>query len=232
MKNYYEILDLPVSATLDQIKKRYRVLAKQYHPDISNNPDDRQKFFSYTTAYKVLSDEKKRLEYNKKLIRVSFHAEPVVQKKKEIKVIYSRSLGLLAKRGFFLSSIPKRYRQKNDIKYDIEILIDYCEAQKGGFVEIDVPIKLPCPECASRDHYCHICDGKGYIVRATKIKVVIPHGPKSGEIFEVNLSKIKKGNLAVIRAQKLRFKIVLSDKKTSCKQIAGRGAMPEDIPIS
>ena len=41
------------------------------------------------------------------------------------------------------------------------------------------------------DHYCHICDGKGYIVRASKIKIVIPNAPKSGEIFEVDLSQIK-----------------------------------------
>ncbi len=221
MQNYYEILNIAINATADQIKKRYRVLAKKYHPDINKETDASGMFNLVTTAYKALSNEKSRIKYNDKFLKVKFNPEPVKIMKKEIKVIYSRSLGVLAKRGFFLSNIPKKYRKKRDLKYDIEVVVDYFEAQKGGIVEIAVPVKLPCWECGSQDHYCHICQGKGYIVRASKIKVIIPSAPRSGEIFEVDLQKIKQRNLRVMRARKLRMKIVLTHEKTSFKQLQG-----------
>ena len=221
MQNYYEILTIPINATTDQIKKRYRVLAKKYHPDINKDTDASRIFNLVTTAYKVLSNEKSRIKYNDKFLKVRFRPEPVKIMKKEIKVIYSRSLGVLAKRGFFLSNLPKKYRKKRDLKYDIEVIVDYFEAQKGGIVEIAVPVKLPCWECGSQDHYCHICQGKGYIVRANKIKIIIPSAPRSGEIFEVDLQKIKQRNLRVMRARKLRMKIVLTHEETSFKQLQG-----------
>jgi len=220
MQNYYEILEVPLHATTEQVKKQYRVLAKRYHPDVNKNKDAGEMFSLITKAYKVLSNKKTRIKYNEKFLKVRFTPQSVKPvKQKQIKVVYSRSLGALAKRGFFLSSIPKRYRKKMDLKYDIEVFVDYFEAQKGGIVEIAVPVKLPCWECNSQDHYCHICQGKGYIVRANNIKVIIPSAPRSGEIFEVDLKQVKKQNLRVIRAQKLRMKIVLTHEKTSFKQL-------------
>ncbi len=226
MKNYYEIFNIPVTASVDQIKKRYRELAKEYHPDVNKNADTMHVFDLVTRAYKILSDRKLRIEYNRKLFKVEFSSTPVAmfpvkKEDKDIKIIYSRSLGALAKRGFFLSHIPKKHRKKNDIKYDIEAIVDYYDAQKGLWVKIAVPVKIPCWECGGQDHYCHICDGKGYMVRAKKIKVVIPVAPRSGEIFEVDLRNVRQDDLGVMRARKLRLKIILTHKKTSHKQLQG-----------
>ncbi len=68
MKNYYKILCVGQTATDDEIKRSYRVLAKKYHPDI--HPDDKtaaDKFADVSEAYDTLSDPKKRAEYDKKL---------------------------------------------------------------------------------------------------------------------------------------------------------------------
>ncbi|MEQ9406440.1 MAG: J domain-containing protein [Fuerstiella sp.] len=65
-QDYYEILGLSRSASADEIKKAYRKLAKQHHPDA--NPDDpsaQKKFSDITEAYDVLSDEEKRSKYDK-----------------------------------------------------------------------------------------------------------------------------------------------------------------------
>ncbi|WP_417914312.1 DnaJ C-terminal domain-containing protein [Candidatus Electronema sp. JM] len=62
---YYKILGVEKSATADEIKKAYRKLALQYHPD--KNPGNKQaeaKFKEINEAYAVLSDEKKRKEYD------------------------------------------------------------------------------------------------------------------------------------------------------------------------
>ncbi len=64
-KDYYEILGINEHASADEIKKTYRVLAKKYHPDTNpNNKAAEEKFKEISEAYYVLSDPKKRGEYD------------------------------------------------------------------------------------------------------------------------------------------------------------------------
>ncbi len=64
-KDYYKILGVSKNAEKDEIKKAYRKLARQYHPDV--NPDNKaaeEKFKELNEAYEVLSDPEKRQKYN------------------------------------------------------------------------------------------------------------------------------------------------------------------------
>ncbi len=64
-RDYYEVMGVPRNATEDEIKKAYRKLAKQYHPDL--NPGDKEaeaKFKEVNEAYEVLSDKDKRARYD------------------------------------------------------------------------------------------------------------------------------------------------------------------------
>mgnify|MGYP003652556866 CR=1 FL=1 len=60
--NYYQILGLKENCTIKDIKKAFRTLSKEYHPDI--NKDGESKFKDIKKAYDVLIDEDKRNEYN------------------------------------------------------------------------------------------------------------------------------------------------------------------------
>lgn len=61
-KDYYNILGVSKSATADEIKRAYRKLAHLHHPDKNNGKDD--KFKELNEAYQVLSDSKKRANYD------------------------------------------------------------------------------------------------------------------------------------------------------------------------
>jgi molecular chaperone DnaJ len=66
MRDYYDVLGVPRTATADDVKKAYRRLAMQYHPD--RNPGDREaedRFKEAAEAYEVLSDPEKRARYDR-----------------------------------------------------------------------------------------------------------------------------------------------------------------------
>jgi len=64
-KDYYEVLGVPKAATLEEIKKAYRMLALKYHPDKNpNNPDAEAHFKEIAEAYSVIGDEEKRKKYD------------------------------------------------------------------------------------------------------------------------------------------------------------------------
>ncbi|MHC5249699.1 molecular chaperone DnaJ [Enterococcus sp. LJL90] len=63
-RDYYEVLGLTKGATDDEIKKAYRKLSKQYHPDINKEADAEDKFKEISEAYEILSDPQKKAAYD------------------------------------------------------------------------------------------------------------------------------------------------------------------------
>ncbi len=64
-RDLYEILGVPRTASADEVKKAYRKLAKQYHPDVNpGNKQAEERFKEVTAAFEVLSDQKRRKLYD------------------------------------------------------------------------------------------------------------------------------------------------------------------------
>lgn len=119
---HYTNLGLKADATLKDIKSAYYYLAKMYHPDAKSSKDSvaRQKFLQISEAYEVLSDDKRRLEYDKKqadLIRLgvrgvsaeredTFNKKPVVTQNANAREYRHLANNVRSSRVVFLSSLP------------------------------------------------------------------------------------------------------------------------------
>jgi tetratricopeptide (TPR) repeat protein len=97
--NFYQILDVPTSASQAEIKKAYFGLARKYHPDLFDRDIALQQkemidevFDQITKAYHTLSDEDKREEYDKELAEESVGDKRGVAKRAEIKFRQAKTL--------------------------------------------------------------------------------------------------------------------------------------------
>jgi curved DNA-binding protein len=64
-RDHYRVLGVPRDASMREIRRAYRRLARQHHPDISPHPGDSAYFTELTTAYEVLHDPAKRTRYDR-----------------------------------------------------------------------------------------------------------------------------------------------------------------------
>ena len=64
-RDYYQVLGVDRGATDEQIKKAFRRLARQYHPDVNKSADAETQFKEINEAYEVLSDQEKRSVYDR-----------------------------------------------------------------------------------------------------------------------------------------------------------------------
>lgn len=170
-RDYYDVLGVSKTATLDEIKKSYRSLAKKYHPDVSKEKDAEAKFKEVQEAYDVLGDQTKRSQYDR-FGHAGANGNPF-----EgfggfegfsggfggFEDIFSNLFGGGASR-----TRPQSEREGEDI--NMRMTIDFMEAVKGIKKKIEVDITEDCPHChgtgaeSSKDiETCPRCHGSGYV---------------------------------------------------------------------
>jgi molecular chaperone DnaJ len=160
-RDYYEVLGVGKNASEDDIKKAYRKLARQYHPDINkDNPDAEGKFKEATEAYEVLSDQEKRARYDQ-----FGHADPGAGG-------FGGGTDGFGGFGdifdmFFGGGGRQRGPQRGaDLQYNLQI--SFMEAAKGVEKELDIPRTEECPTChgsgakaGTHPETCSVCRGTG-----------------------------------------------------------------------
>src|SRR4051795_11317744 len=62
-RDYYDVLGVPRDASEEDIRRAYRKLAREYHPDVNKDPGAEDRFKEVSEAYEVLRDSEKRQAY-------------------------------------------------------------------------------------------------------------------------------------------------------------------------
>lgn len=181
-KDFYETLGVAKGASLDEIKKSYRKLAIQYHPD--RNPDNKEaeeKFKEISQAYEVLSDESKRAKYDQ------FGHDAYTRGGQAgfgggshnpydiFEQVFGRGGG---GGGFSFEDLfgggggrrsPNGERHGNDRRYDMEITLE--DAAFGATPSITIPSWDDCKRChgngcepGTGKKQCPQCKGSGQVV--------------------------------------------------------------------
>jgi molecular chaperone DnaJ len=168
-RDYYQILGVERTASEDEIKRAYKKLAFQYHPD--RNPDSREaeeKFKDVAEAYAVLSDPEKRRLYDA-YGHDGLRGAGVSPGFSSVEDIFS-SFGSIFEDlfGFGMGSRGRRRGRSRgaDLRLEMEITLE--EAVRGVEREIRVPRLATCPDCqgsraapGSSARTCPVCRGSG-----------------------------------------------------------------------
>jgi len=158
--DYYAILGVPKNAQLKEIKKAYRDLSRQFHPD--KNPGDKEaekKFVEVAEAYNVLSDDDKRRIYDQ-------HGEEGLKQQQQGGGgfnpfdMFSRFSGGFAGQGW------QGQRKGPNINMELEVTLE--DLYLGASVDIELSKQVICDKCRGTGarnekdvETCPVCKGRG-----------------------------------------------------------------------
>jgi molecular chaperone DnaJ len=173
-KDLYEILGVPRSAGLDEIKAAYKKLARKYHPDICENKAEAEaRFKEINMAYTVLSDEEKRAYYDRygKLPSENGSGFPGWGFDSAMDFGFSEVFDLLFDLGGRRRGTGReahRPQRGADLRYNLELTLE--EAYLGVEKEISFEVNEVCPDCGGKKtqkgkepEVCQACNGTGQI---------------------------------------------------------------------
>ncbi len=166
-KDYYEILGVSRDANTEQIKRAFRKLAFQYHPDHNRDPEAGEKFKEINEAYEVLCDAEKRASYDR-YGRVSTSDWPG-----GFETFNFGGFGDLFE-AFFggATTTSKRRAPKKGADLQVNLTISFEEAVFGGKKEIEIGRVENCSLCrgigskpGTNPQKCSDCNGTGQVRR-------------------------------------------------------------------
>jgi molecular chaperone DnaJ len=174
-RDYYEVLGISKGASEQEIKKAYRKLAKQYHPDVNKEADAETKFKEVQEAYEILSDSSKRSAYDQYghagtqgfggygngSAGFDFNNSPF-----DMGDVFSSFFGG-DMGGFGFGNMGGRDERVRDLRYRVRL--SFMEAMQGSEYEIEVNREVSCDSCDGtgsenkKMKECKTCKGQGRV---------------------------------------------------------------------
>ena len=162
-RDYYEVLGVPRGSGEDDIRRAFRRLARQYHPDVNADPSAEARFKEINEAYETLSDAEKRQHYDR-----FGTADPM-----------GAGFGGGGFTGFgniedifesFFGGAARRTNRGSDFRYNLSLSFE--EAVFGVEKVLEIPRSVLCPHCngsggepGTQPIECPTCRGSGEIRR-------------------------------------------------------------------
>jgi curved DNA-binding protein len=204
-RDYYEVLGAPHTATVEEIKKRYRKLARKHHPDV--NPGDKtaeERFKELNEAYEVLSDPEKRRRYDQLGQNWKGGADFTPPPGWEGARVDSRDIyGADHSAGGFSDFFETLFgggrgaharrggagfaMRGSNVEAEISLTLE--EAHRGVTRKLVLEADESCSDCGgkgSKDNKtCATCRGRGRVHRPRTLEVDVPPGVRDGSIIRL-----------------------------------------------
>ncbi len=242
MSDYYKILNVSSKASLAEIKKSYRKLARKFHPDL--NPGDKaaeKKFKEITEAYEVLKDPKKKKQYdtygssgpnfNSGSRRSDFNGFDFnTTGSSSFGDVFETIFGNFGGGSQRPSSRPERPQKGEDLHYSMNI--SFIDSVKGIEAPIQIFRKETCSECSgkkisknSKKTKCNVCSGTGKVERQTGFMRFASPCSNCGGTGYLPGEKCKKcnGEGRIGENSKLKVKIPAGVENNSRIRVGGKG---------
>jgi molecular chaperone DnaJ len=236
-EDLYKVLGVPKGASGEEIKKAYRKLARQYHPD--RNPDDpkaEERFKEVQGAYDTLSDPEKRKEYDAGGAFAGFGGGPGGSGPFgaggpgaggfDVSDIFSNLFG----RGAGGGRAQARGERGRDL--ETEIALDFDQAINGAQVQVTVPKAERCPTChgsgakpGTAPVTCPRCEGRGIDAQSQgffSISQPCPQCGGAGQVIEDPCPTCA-GSGVTQQTKRYKVKIPAGVKNGARIRLAGKG---------
>jgi len=208
MEDYYNILEVPETATSEEIKKAYRKKSKEFHPDV--NPDGENQFKKIAEAYDVLSDPDKKQRYDnqKKFGGGGEGMDPWDLFRRMQDGFAQRKRNVQEKLIKINISVLDSYNGLNKtVNYTRNLKCDPCNGSGGertgcsvcngvGYIQQEVGngffrqiVRSGCPSCRGEGSVitkaCFSCSGSGVKPQMENINITIPMGIDNGQYLRL-----------------------------------------------
>ncbi len=145
-RDYYEVLGVDRNADKATIKKAFRRLAQQYHPDINKSPEAEANFKEINEAYQVLNDDQKRAAYDRFGHAGVGRARPATAISPAVSATSAPSSRSSSAVSAATTSRSRRQpRRGADLRADIRLSFE--EAAFGTDRELEIPRMESCDRC-------------------------------------------------------------------------------------
>jgi curved DNA-binding protein len=208
-KDYYKVLGVSRTASDDEIRKAFRKLARQYHPDVAKNKvQAEEKFKEINEAYEVLSDADKRKKYDtlgpdwQQQFRPPPGAGPQGYRGSRrpgggmpeedfqfggtgFSDFFEQLFGSARGGGFGRGGFSQRQPSERGDDVEGDILVTLSEALNGSVRRVSLKRNVPCERCRGtgemQGRVCPTCGGSGQFERSESYQVKIPAGVREGQ---------------------------------------------------
>ncbi len=242
-RDYYEVLGVPRDVSVDDLKKAYRKLALQFHPDRNpGNKEAEEKFKEISEAYEILSDPQKRQTYDQFGHQAfapgggmgGFGGFGIDLEEALRTFMGAFGGGNSIFDNFFGGARERPSRDAAtrgaDLRFDMEI--DFEEAVVGSQREVTLPIMEECTACkgsgaepGSKKETCRRCNGQGLLISSNgffQVRQTCPNCGGSGETIGKPCRECR-GEGRVKGRRTLSLKIPSGVETGSRLRLAGKG---------